>query len=185
MRISAGVTPNGNGMLPWHVTYVTHANTYPKNEDSDPELEHGATAWAFTFVRPAGDGSLGVILPIAHKTWKEQRDLWATGGPAGLCAAVTYAGIILHELVHVVADSWDIDLNPGYRSPWSGTNDYGAIHESGDDIGDNVCWDEARMTYIMFIWAMAQRYPCLQAAGGACTRYTDELWRFAHSRSGV
>ena len=169
-------TPARSGHFPIHVTYVDHPCADEKGNES--------TAWAFTLRQPAWDGTLGVILPIGHSHWIEQRDRYIRDGRSAFCSTVDYAGIILHELIHVLADG---HVNPSYRHRWgSWSNSAGALHDEPDGQFDdpNVwpCWDEARMVATMFYWAMDQRYTCLGV--GSCSKYSD-TWRFAHSSAGV
>ena len=201
--LSALLKPNSDGQFPWYVVYVDLPDQSGLATTAD-----GATAWAYTMDKPMPDPlvlGLGLILPIEHRFWIANRESYLNdGGKLAFCAAVTYAAIILHELVHIVGDvtcpsgaGRDECLDDpglylsGYDSPWEGwLNQGGAIHEQDEEDKPNYvpnpCWDEGRMVMTMFKWAMLQRYPCLAGIGASdgCRKYRNDE-TFAHSAAGV
>ena len=181
-----------DGTWPLHVSFVDRSISNPSS-----------TAWAFTQREGASamDGTLGIILPIRHPTWEAAREERQrrypllhedNPGAVGLCAATTYAGVILHEIIHIIGDHYTHEA-AGYTSRYGAllrTSNYGADTHAELDLEGTLhedmaqpCWDEARMVATIFYNGMGQRYPCLQHAE-RCREYF-EAWRFGHSARGV
>lgn len=165
-RLDALLTAGSDGTFPLTVTYVGAA----LNDDGTP---NGATMWAFTDYRPANDGTVGLIVPVGHSVWRDQVSIWDAGGADAFCAAVQVAGSILHELIHIcgdVASVGDCQAEPLLNQP-------GALH----DCNPQGCWDESRMIGTMFLWAMAQRYSCLDGIDGCQCMSQDEYFAYSVS----
>ncbi|MEQ1572301.1 MAG: hypothetical protein ABMA64_42145, partial [Myxococcota bacterium] len=99
------------------------------------------------------DGQIGAVIPVRGVKWVPGAADHAAGTPDGLCAAITLAGVILHEFVHMCED----DTNPDCTS----VDNYGSVIAL-------CCSEEQRMTQSMFQWAMSQRYSCLSTPTARC-----------------
>lgn len=173
------LTPDASGDLPFGVTYVESAL------DREGLPEGKATGWAFTFAKPTKCGQVGVIIPVRRED-QDWMKYWlpamGEGGGKALCAVATASTMVLHELVHVVADNWSHFDFKRTSSPtsWDGdpANMLGSNHEQDDEpfLFDEEgvrttepdptyvrypCWDECRMVSSLWQWALSQRYPCL------------------------
>ena len=181
------LTDQAHGQLPWTVTYVN------RSADGDADM------WAFMYVRRSSDQTVGLVIPLESSMWIKRVNQWSLGGLEAFCAAVSVASEMLHELVHIVGDGFDsgtrgaedlIYPTDGIHGadPIHNINEVGAYHESYKDPvtgykkSYGLCWDEARMVGTMFLWAMSQRYTCLQSAGYCC-RNMGETEFFAYSTS--
>jgi len=176
-----------NGTFPIHVTFV-----------DKPKGNPNATAWAFTKREDedtSSDSTQGWIIPIGVQSWLDRLEPFLAGTEASgvmaeysrvrdiaFCEVAQFAGVLLHELIHIMADHWtheDANYTSAYPSIYAGLDEVGARHE---DAIPEPCWDEARMVVTIWQYALSQRYPCITV--GNCEDY-DDAWRVAHSRRGV
>ena len=143
----------------------------------------GATGWAKVDGQAQSQGfPLTMIVPTNNSTLIGMRDRFRAGGPEGLCALVQMAQIILHEIVHVVGDRYDVGKWKGYGPVWADYLDYdndgygfaGTRHDDNAELdgvsaeeagfGKYTCFDECRMVASMFVWGVHQRRTCLSSA---------------------
>ena len=112
-----------------------------------------AMGWATT-VGPGWDRA--VVIPVGRTEWEAARDEYLIGASSGvpnarsLCMLAAMAQNIIHELLHLCAPP--------------------AV---SDDA--NQCWAVQNMAAISFMWALAQRYPCLQTEG-CCPKAGDRYF---------
>jgi hypothetical protein len=109
---------------------------------------------AYGFGSPAPDGGVGPIIPVGKDFWQDRAAEYESGGVNGepLCAVARAAQIVLHELLHMCI--------PQAGHPCEGSMNY-------------CCWDNPGRTLSAFMWALGQRYPCLQGAP-ECADWTSD-----------
>ncbi len=113
----------------------------------------GAMGWATPGL--PGQWDRAVILPTGRFEWEQARDQYLLGLNSGvpnarsLCMVAALAETILHEIMHLCAGV------------------------AADDA--NQCWAVQNMAAISFMWALAQRYPCLQTEG-CCPKAGDRYF---------
>lgn len=181
-RLMSLATPDGNGKLPFTITFVDYS-TDPKSP--------GATAWARESSIKA-DHRPGVYLPVSgiyldssggtHTSlWANQILDWNKGGGAAFCVAIELAADILHELIHLSGDDYLGGVVPSWPDS---SNVPGTRHEDNSEEAVVVppCWDEARMVASVFMYGMSQRVTCL-GKFRCCSRMGDPLL-FAYSNFG-
>ncbi|HND31326.1 MAG TPA: hypothetical protein PLA94_15095 [Myxococcota bacterium] len=183
-----------DGRVPWTVTYANVAL---------PD----ATMWAFTYSDIRNNpaiGSVGVIIPINHSNWNEQKIAWRRGGTGAFCVLVNIASNILHELIHICDGTFPEDLAQAPRdnhfdgpstdssavwdhpftthdSIWSDTNNDGEAQPEEFENYTLSCWDEPRMIASIFLWSMSTRYTCIREAGdGSVLDGSDTNTRCQH-----
>lgn len=122
-----------------------------------------STAWATTQdVYKKYSGTMGVVIPFNHWVWQDAMAQTAKLDSRGLCAIAVLAETLIHEFIHIASDQ-----KPGlpgvipFGAPgvisWHVDQD---LYTEADDGLQS--WAPQNMASISFLWALAQRYPCLQ-----------------------
>ncbi|MEQ1571577.1 MAG: hypothetical protein ABMA64_38470, partial [Myxococcota bacterium] len=112
------------------------------------EPDNSATGGATKRYSTTPDGRTGPVVPLDAEKWQAGVVAHASGTLDGLCAAITLAGVLLHEVVHLC----ELDTGP----------------ECPSSASDPCCGEEQRMSQSIFQWAMSQRFSCLGEPTDSC-----------------